>query len=291
VEKVVERMNTYLECIPCFFRQALFAGRAAADDESKVKEILDRVAALVPHIQLNSSPPETARLIYRVIREVTGKVDPFDSYKEKSIETAKSFYPELSSIVKNSEDPLRAAVLVAIAGNVIDPGADPSFDLAREMKGFLSEDLAVDDYESFRRSLESAGRVLYLGDNAGETTFDKILIETIGKDVIYAVRGAPIINDATFKDAEKSGLCEVARVVSSGCDAPGTILKRCSGKFLEIFNSADIIISKGQGNYESLAGEKAPIFFLLKAKCPVIAGHIGTETGAMILKESLGFSR
>jgi hypothetical protein len=283
-------MNTYLECIPCFFRQALFAGRAAACNEAKVKEILDRVAGLVPNIPLDSSPPETARLIYRVVREVTGKVDPFESYKEKSIEKAKSFYPELKSIVERSEDPLRTSVLVAIAGNVIDPGADPNFDLAREMKGFLFQELAVDDYESFRRSLESARRVLYLGDNAGETIFDKILIETIAKDVIYAVRGAPIINDATIKDAEKSGLCEVARVVSSGCDAPGTILKRCSGEFVEIFNSADIIISKGQGNYESLAGEKAPIFFLLKAKCPVIARHIGTETGVMVLKDSRSFT-
>jgi hypothetical protein len=283
-------MNTYLECIPCFFRQALFAGRAAADDESTVKEILDRVAALVPDIPLDSSPPETARLIYRVVRDVTGKADPFETYKEKSIETAKSFYPELKSIVELSEDPLRAAVKVAIAGNVIDPGADPHFDLEREMEGFLSQDLSLDDYESFRRSLESATRVLYLGDNAGETVFDKILIETIAKDVVYAVRGAPIINDATIKDAEKSGLGEVARVVSSGCDAPGTILKRCSETFLEIYNSADIIISKGQGNYESLAGEKGPIFFLLKAKCPVIARHIGTETGVMILKDSRRFT-
>ncbi|MFO8090726.1 MAG: ARMT1-like domain-containing protein [Desulfatiglandaceae bacterium] len=283
-------MNTYLECIPCFFRQALFAGRAAADDESTVKEILDRVAGLVPDIPLDSSPPETARLIYRVVREVTGKVDPFESYKEKSIETAKSFYPELKSVVERSEDTLRTSVLVAIAGNVIDPGADQNFDLAREMKGFLSQELAIDDYESFRQRLEAARRVLYLGDNAGETIFDKILIETIAKDVIYAVRGAPIINDATIEDAEKSGLCEVARVVSSGCDAPGTLLKRCSERFVEIFNSADIIISKGQGNYESLAGEKAPIFFLLKVKCPVIAQHIGTETGVMVLKDSRSFT-
>lgn len=279
-------MNTYLECIPCFFRQALFAGRAAAGDESKVKEILDRVAGLVPDIQVNSSPPETARLIYRVVREVTGSVDPFESYKEKSIETARSFYPDLKSIVERSKDPLRTAVKVAIAGNVIDPGADPDFDLAREMRDFLSQEPLVDDYESFRRSLESARYVLYLGDNAGETIFDKILIETIAKDVVYAVRGAPIINDATIKEAEKSGLGAVARIVSSGCDAPGTILKRCSRQFLDIFNNADIVISKGQGNYESLAGERAPIFFLLKAKCPVIARHVGTETGAMILKDS-----
>ncbi|HDR16255.1 MAG TPA: DUF89 family protein [Desulfobacteraceae bacterium] len=264
-------MNTYLECIPCFFRQALFAAREATNDESKIKEVLDRVAELVPGIPLNSSPPETARLIYRVVREVTGRADPFEVYKERSIEKAKSFYPELKSLVERSEDPLRTAVMVAIAGNIIDPGADPNFDLMREMDSFLSQDLSIDDYESFRHRLESAHSLLYLGDNAGETVFDKILIETVGKDVIYAVRGAPIINDATIEDAEKSGLGEIARIVSSGCDAPGTILKRCSREFLDIFETADVIVSKGQGNYESLAGVEAQVFFLLKVKCPVIA--------------------
>jgi damage-control phosphatase, subfamily I len=281
-------MNTYLDCIPCFFRQALYAGRAATGDESKLKEILDRIAALVPDIPLDNPPPETARFIYRAVREVTGKVDPFESYKAQSIGKALSLYSELRSIIESSEDPLRTAVMVAIAGNVIDPGADPNFDLAREMEGFLSRPLSIDHYESFRRRLESAANVLYLGDNAGETVFDKILIEKVSKHVVYAVRGVPIINDATVEDALKSGLGEVARVVSSGCDAPGTILKRCSRDFLDIFNSADIIISKGQGNYESLAGEKAPVFFLLKVKCPVIARHTGCQTGEMVLMEGCG---
>ncbi len=281
-------MNTYLDCIPCFFRQALYAGRAATGDESKLKEVLDRIAALVPDIPLDNPPPETARFIYRAVREVTGKADPFESYKAESIDKALSFYSELKSIVEGSEDPLRTAVMVAIAGNVIDPGADPDFDLTREMEGVLSRPLSIDHYESFRLRLESAENVVYLGDNAGETVFDRILIETVSKHVVYATRGVPIINDATVQDALKSGLGEVARVVSSGCDAPGTILKRCSRDFLEIFNSADIIISKGQGNYESLAGEKAPVFFLLKVKCPVIARHTGGQTGEMVLMDGCG---
>jgi damage-control phosphatase, subfamily I len=277
-------MKTYLDCIPCFFKQALFAARAATKDEKKAKEVLDRVARLIPTIPLSNSPPETARLIYSAVREVTGVADPFKAYKETSIQKALSLYGELKSMVKNSEDPLQAALRVAIAGNVIDLGANPDFDLEKEMKGVMHEGLSLDHYESFRESLEKARTVLYLGDNAGESVFDRILIEALGKNTIYAVRAIPIINDATVEDAEKSGINEVAQILSSGCDAPGTILKRCSPEFLAIFKEADLIISKGQGNFETLSGEEGPIFFLLKVKCPVIARHLDVSLGEMTLR-------
>ncbi|MEJ2725483.1 MAG: ARMT1-like domain-containing protein, partial [Deltaproteobacteria bacterium] len=221
-------MNTYLECIPCFFRQALSAARGATDDGRKIKEVLDRVAGLIPDIPLDSPPPETARLIYGVVREVTGIADPFSAYKEKSIENALSLYERLKPAVECSRDPLQTAVRMAIVGNVIDPGANPDFDLESEIKNILEGALSVDHYEPFRRSVEKARSVLYLGDNAGETVFDRILIETMAKDTVYAVRDIPIINDATIEDAQKSGIGKVARIISSGCDAPGTILKSCS---------------------------------------------------------------
>jgi len=278
-------MNTYLECIPCFFRQALFAARAATKDEKKMKRVLDRVAGLIPDIPLDNPPPETARLIYAAVREETGVADPFNDYKDRSIQKALSLYGELKSIVDSSGDPLRTAAKIAIAGNVIDLGANPDFDLEGEMGSLLREDLAEDHYESFKRHIEDARTILYLGDNAGETVFDRILIETIGKETVYAVRDVPIINDATMEDAQKSGLGQVARIVSSGCDAPGITLKRCSQEFLSLFAGAGLIVSKGQGNLESLSGEEAPIFFLLKVKCPVIARHLGAQVGEMILKD------
>jgi uncharacterized protein with ATP-grasp and redox domains len=278
-------MKTYLECIPCFLKQALFAARAATKDEEKTKQVLDRVARLIPDIPLDNPPPETARFIYRAVREVTGVADPFKAHKDRSIENALSLYGEVKSAVESSDDPLRMAVRMAIAGNVIDLGANPDFDLEREMGNALEKDLPEDHYESFRCRLENARTILYLGDNAGETVFDRILIETMGKETIYAVRDIPIINDATMEDARKSGLGEVARIVSSGCDAPGTILKRCSREFLSLFASADLIVSKGQGNFESLSGEEAPTFFLLKVKCPVIARHLGADTGDVILTD------
>jgi len=279
-------MNTYLDCIPCFLKQALFAARAATKDERKIKQVLDRVARWIPDIPLDSPPPETARLIYSAVREITGVADPFEAYKNSSIEKALSLYAELKSTVDSSEDPLRTAVKMAIAGNVIDLGANPDFDLEEEMRNLFTKDLPEDHYESFKHRLENARTILYLGDNAGETVFDRLLIETMRKETVYAVRDIPIINDATIEEARKSGIGKVARIVSSGCDAPGTILKRCSQEFLSLFAAADLIISKGQGNFESLSDEEGPIFFLLKVKCPVIARHLGAQTGGIILKDA-----
>lgn len=151
-----------------FFKQALFAAKAGTKDKRKAKEVLDRVAQLIPDIPLDSPPPETARLIYRAVREVTRVADPFETYKERSIRKALSLYGEMKSMVKNPGDPLQTTLRVAIAGNVIDLGANPDFDLEKEMKGVMDRALSLDNHESFRQSLEKARTVLYLGDNAGE---------------------------------------------------------------------------------------------------------------------------
>jgi len=279
-------MKTYLECIPCFLKQALFAARAATQDESKIKRVLDKVAGFIPDIPLDNPPPETARLVYGAVQDITGVSDPFKAHKEKSIEYALQLYPKLKSVVLDSEDPLRTAVRIAIAGNVIDFGAHQRFDLEAEIKDALKMELAIDHYASFKQSVEKARTVLYLGDNSGETVFDRLLIETLQKDTIYAVRDVPIINDATIEDAVKSGIDKTARVISSGCDAPGIILNRCSREFLDIYRTVDVVVSKGQGNFESLSEEKRGIFFLLKVKCAIAARHLGAREGGMVLKDN-----
>jgi uncharacterized protein with ATP-grasp and redox domains len=280
------RMNTYLECIPCFLKQALFAAREATDDEATIKRVLDTVASHIPDIPLDSPPPYSARFVYGAIREITGAKDPFRDLKAESIQTALHHYKKMKALVENSCDPLRTAARIAIAGNVIDFGSHQHFDLEKEMKEALENPLSIDHYESFKRNIENARTVLYLGDNAGETVFDRILIETIGKNTIYAVRDVPIINDATVEDAQKSGIDSVARIISSGCDAPGTILQRCSKEFLDIYRNADVILSKGQGNLECLSNAQEPIFFLLKVKCAVIVRSLGAPNGGMILKDA-----
>ncbi len=280
-------MKTYLDCIPCFFEQALFASRAAVDDETRIKEVLDRIGILVSEIPLNSSPPETGRQIYRTVREVTGVDDPFKKLKEESIEKALGFYPSLKRMSQAAEDPLSTAVRLAIAGNVIDFGANPDFQLAQDIEETLHKEPAINHYQAFKEKVGHARDILYVADNAGETVFDKILIETMEKPVTYAVREGPVINDATMEDAVGSGVDKVASIVSSGCDAPGTVLDACSDQFLDYFERADLIISKGQGNYETLSNKQRPIFYLLKAKCPVIAKDVGVQVGDTVIKYAL----
>jgi uncharacterized protein with ATP-grasp and redox domains len=280
-------MKTYLDCIPCFFKQALFAARAALDDEKKIKQVLDRIGMLVSEIPLHSSPPETGREVYRTVREITGVDDPFAGLKAESIKKALALYPSLKEVVGVYGDPLETAVRLAVAGNIIDFGADPDFQLEQDIQEALQKEPVINHYEAFKNKLEGAREILYLADNAGETVFDKLLIKVMAKHVIYAVRDGPVINDATVEDAVKSGLDQVATVVSSGCDAPGTILNRCSEKFLDLFQRADLIISKGQGNYETLSGEQRPIFYLLKAKCPVVASDLGVKQGDTVIKYAL----
>jgi hypothetical protein len=252
-----------------------------------IKEVLDRVGALVATIPLESSPPETGKEVYKTVREVTGVDDPFKRLKDESIDKALGLYPSLEELVTKAKDRLETAVRLAIAGNVIDFGANPDFELERDIEDVLHQKPAINHYQAFEDRLVTAEKILYVGDNAGETVFDKILIEAMGKAVTFAARERPIINDATTADAIRSGLGEVATVISSGSDAPGTVLEGCSDYFLNLFKEADLIISKGQGNYETLSNEEGPIFYLLKAKCPVIAEDLGVEVGSTVIKYAL----
>ena len=277
-------MKTYLDCIPCFFKQAIFAARAALSDEETIKAVLDRVGMLISRIPLHASPPETGREVYRIVREVTGVNDPFAGLKAESINRALALYPEFKEAAGGADDPLETAVRLAIAGNVIDFGADPDFQLEEDIEAIVAAQPATNHFDTFRQTLARARSVLYLGDNAGETVFDRILIEVMGKPTVYVVRDKPVINDATVTDAAQSGLDTVATIISSGWDGPGVLVDRGSEAFLHHFRTADLVISKGQGNYETLSSEQRPIFFLLKAKCPVIARDLGVNVGDTIIK-------
>lgn len=278
-------MRTYLDCIPCFFSQTLRAARLSTNDEKKIKRVLDEVGMMVSEIPLESTPPESARFIYQKIAEVTGNPDPYRDIKRESTQKALSWYPALKKRVEKSGDRLLAAIKIAIAGNVIDFGVNWDFDIENEIEKTLEKDFAACDYDPFKGRLNQADEVLYIGDNAGECVFDRILIEEIKKPVIYAVRNAPVINDATREDAVQAGLDQVATILSSGSDGPGTILETCSNEFKNIYKKAKLIISKGQGNYEALSDNSRPLFFLLKAKCRVIADDLGVREGDIIFKD------
>jgi uncharacterized protein with ATP-grasp and redox domains len=277
-------MKTYLDCIPCFFNQALRAGRIATDDEGKIKRILDEIGMVLKDIPLESTPPETGRVIYEKVREITGNYDPYKEIKIESTHKALSLYHSVKQQIEQSDDSLLSAIRIAIAGNIIDFAVNRNFDIEREIHEVLEKDFAIYDYIKFKECLDKTDEILFIGDNAGESVFDRILIEELKKPVIYVVRDEPVINDVTYDDALLAGIDTVATIVSSGTNAPGAILTTCSNEFRKIYNDAKCLISKGQGNYEGLSGEKKPIFFMLKAKCYVIAKDIGVNEGDIVLK-------
>ena len=278
-----------MDCIPCFFKQALAAVRATTDDEDMHRRVLDSVAEIVPQLPLDVSPPEVGQQVYRIVAEVTGIADPYKEAKRESNRAALVLYPRLKQIVADSEDPLLAACKLAIAANAIDLGAQAKYESASDVvEDAFALRFGIDHYQELRECLETASHLLYLGDNAGEIVFDKLLIEEIRKikelEIDFVVRGSPIINDATEEDAALVGIDTVAKIVSNGYDAPAMIPSLCSPEMLALYHSADVIISKGQGNYEALSEEQENIFFLLKVKCSVAAQLVGAEVGDAILK-------
>ena len=277
-------MKTYLDCIPCFFNQALRAGRIATNDERKIKRILDEIGMVLKDIPLENTPPETGRIIYEKVREITGIYDPYKEIKIESTQKALSLYHSLKKKVEQSDDNLLAAIRIAIAGNIIDFAVNRNIDIEQEIHEVCKKDFAIYDYTKFKEYLDKTDEILFIGDNAGESVFDRILMEEIKKPVVYVVRDEPVINDVTYDDALLAGIDTVATIVSSGTNAPGAILTTCSSKFIKIYNDAKCVISKGQGNYEGLSDEKKPIFFMLKAKCYVIAKDIGVTEGDIVLK-------
>jgi len=282
-------MRVYLDCYPCFFDQILKTSKIISTDEKKIREILAEFGTFLPRISAEATPPEIGREVYRIISEKTGVKDPYKQIKKICTQQALALYPKLKEKIVSSEDRLFTAIRVAIAGNIIDFGAKAKFDLDKDLEGLLSQELAVDHYSEFRKVLTGAQKVLYLADNAGETVFDRLLIEELDRAVTYVVREKPIINDAVYQDAVDAGVDKVAEIVSSGTDAPGTILDLCSEEFVNIFLSTDMIISKGQGNYEGLSDEARPVFFLLKAKCSVIAYDVGVPQGSIVLKKAKNY--
>ncbi len=281
-------MKTYLDCYPCFLRQALEAARMAGADDRQQRAVLGRVLDLLKQIDPASTPPEIGDRVHRIVRREVGNDDPYRVVKETSTRQALALYPRLRALLAEADDPLEVAVRMSIAGNIIDlAAATGGYDLWGTVERVLAQPFAVDDRDAFREALSRAGQVLYLADNAGETVFDRLLIETLDVPVVYAVKGGPTLNDATLEDARAAGVDRVAEVVSTGLDAPGTILARCSDEFRRLYDEAEMVIAKGQANYETLSEEGPRVFFLLQTKCPVIARDVGVPVGSVVLRQGV----
>lgn len=235
-----------------------------------------------------ATPPEIGAEVHQLVRELIGHDDPYRAAKQASTDKARALLPRLRELVSAAADPLEAAIRVSIAGNIIDLGPNPDYDLLDVVQKVQQQPLGIDHLALLRQRLTTAESVLYLGDNAGETVFDRVLIETLDKPVTYVVKGGPVLNDVTREDALAADLGEVAEIVDNGARIPGTVLKECSPAFQRLFNEADLILAKGMGNYETLSTVDAPLFFLLQVKCPVIAKDIGTPTGGIVIQKGLG---
>ena len=287
-------MKTYLDCIPCFFRQMLEGARIVQASPKQQKQIIDGFARKMPEISLEASPPEIARFGYALLGKISPNGDPYKDIKQKSNRIALRLLGKLRRKINHSQDRLLTALELAIAGNIMDFGVKNNLNIKAELKRiFVKESKSINKkllfhYSGFKRALKKAKIILYLADNAGEVVFDRILLEEIktiysDKDIYYAVKHKPIINDALREDAKACGVDRTARVISNGSDAPGTIMTLCSKKFKRIYKDADLVISKGQGNFESLSNEKRLIFFLFMVKCPVVAKETGYQMGDMVL--------
>ncbi len=280
-------MRTYLDCYPCFLRQALDAARRAGVGDTQQRAVLDRVLEALQQVEPAATPPEIGDRVHRIVRQVAGNGDPYREAKAASTRQALALYPRLKALVREADDPLDVAVRLSIAGNIMDAARGQECDLWSTVERVLAQPFAADDGMAFREALAGAGKVLYLADNAGETVFDRVLIEALDAPVVYAVKGGPTLNDATREDALAAGVDRVAEIVSTGSDAPGTILDRCSEEFRKLYERAELIIAKGQANYETLSEAGSKVFCLLQTKCPVIARDVGVPVGSIVLRQGV----
>ena len=279
-------MKTYNDCIPCLVRQALGAARLVTEDESIHQAVLKKTLSRMSKMDMNLSPPMMARYIQQTIAEVTGNQDPYLDLKRKFNDLAMELYPDLKQRVMESSKPLETAIRLAIAGNIIDFGAVSNLNrkivietidhaMGHDVRGRIKKLIA---------SFSTARHILWLADNSGEIVFDRLVFEIIDRTkIVFVVRGGAVINDATLDDTVYTGISRLVKTMDTGVAIPGTVLDQCSQSFLTEFNRADLIVAKGQGNFETLSHDDSRIFFLFKAKCPVVAKSAGVEVGDLVV--------
>lgn len=282
-------MRTFPECLPCFLRQGAVQAQLVGAD-AVLTERLEQVTRLVmAKADLSQSPPELAHDLHEALRAVHGVADSFAAEKRQFNALALRLLPTLRRDVQRLADPLAGALRLAMAANLIDTGIHPGIDETQILAALEGAMLATDDgvdVLAFETAVAAAPRILYLADNTGEIVLDRLLLEFLPREKItVAVRGSAILNDALYEDAVTAGIDTLVPVISNGDDSPGTVLRRCSTEFRTAFDAADLIISKGQGNFETLfdTATHKNIIFLLTAKCPVVARMLNTTMGSRVL--------
>ena len=272
-------MKAELDCLPCIVRQAVDAARHSTDDPALRRAALKAALEALADSNLDATPMRIGFSVHRAIARITGVEDPWLAAKTESNRHAMELLTTLRRVVADADDHLLTAVKIAIAGNIMDFGVFATFDVEDSLERALEGDFAVEDFDAFRVRVKTARRVLYIADNAGEIVFDRVLLEQMsGAHITVALKSAPFINDAMIADAEQVGLGSVAHLIGIPPGAVGV------PEFDRAWAQADIIIAKGQGNYEVFSEADGPLFFLLLAKCPVIAADLGVRQGDMVFE-------
>ncbi len=285
-------MKMYNDCLPCIARGALDAARLSTEDEQAQQKIVKAVLARLAEIEMDTPPPLMARYIQESVEKYTGVKDPFKDLKQEYNDLALDLYPQLRAKKDQGRTPkhrFELAVRLSIAGNIIDFGA--ASEVGRQkVLDTISHALSTrvnGEIASLDRAVQKAKSILWLADNTGEIVFDKLLLEEMDtRKITYVVRGGNAQNDATMADARYTGITDMVCVMDSGAAIPGTIVSICSREFRDAYEKADLIISKGQGNFETLDHRDPRIFFLFKAKCPIVARHAGCKTGDVVIRTS-----
>jgi len=277
-------MSLDLRCIDCFDRSYHALLSRFPLPEAQRTEFTGFFRQLMKN-QSGLTSPEIQRELQLKLKEYTGISDPYLEEKHQSNRLALELYQEWKTKVLVSDQPFNLALRLSIAGNIMDYGASQQFDIYKTIDQVLAAGFAIDHSERLRKRIREAGHIMYLGDNAGEIVFDKLFIETMmHPNVYYAVKGGPAINDATMEDALAIGMDTVADVISTGYDVSSTILAKSDSGFRSLYDSADLILSKGQGNFEGLLTERdSRLFFLLMVKCDLIAEKVGVPKGSFVV--------
>lgn len=289
-------MRLFLDCIPCMLEQIVEAVQMATQDERLQQHVIQEALQELFHFPDYHNSPDLLRVLHPMVKHHTGVADPYAHIKQKDITMARAVLPMVRAFTWDDPDPLLQALKISATGNLMDSAIYSNLDLKGCIHAELSQDFSRCDLAEFKMDLRAAaakdptpdgkpgGHILIIGDNAGEAVLDTILVERLQEhhQVTYAVRDVAIINDTTLEDAMTAGLTQLTTVISSGSDAPGTLLERCSPEFLSVFDQADLVISKGQGNYETLSDAPREIYFLLKAKCKAIAQALDARQGSAV---------
>jgi uncharacterized protein with ATP-grasp and redox domains len=280
-------MRIHLRCVPCFFEQALSAARTLALSPRDARRLVRRVNAAVDQMDWEQPAPLMGLAIHHAICAITGQDDPYAALKRAHTEAALALLPAAQEAVARAPDPFGAAVQLAIGGNLIDLASAPGrkVDVQECFRQALERPVDQGRVRELERRVARARDVLFLADNAGEIVFDRPLLRLIGPDrVVVAVRGGPVINDATVDDAALAGLTDRYRVITTGSDVPGIWLEECDPAFRARFAAADLVIAKGQGNFETLSELDREVFFLFLVKCGAVADELEEPLGTAVAR-------